>query len=102
MKINTYPDMNRRIVNLLRICDTPIDLYAAARIEELEEQVKQLQLEKVITDSHAPEGRNYTNAQSVDLLMKHKLVEEQLKKTSELLHELLYDYTDRTQTIDSR
>lgn len=53
--------------------------------EILQEQAKQLQLEKVIMESHAPEGRNYTNAQYVDLLMKYKLTENQLNQAVEIL-----------------
>lgn len=34
--IMTYPEMNAKIVGLLRISYDPVDLYAAARIEELE------------------------------------------------------------------
>ncbi|HIW33479.1 MAG TPA: hypothetical protein IAA29_11910 [Candidatus Paenibacillus intestinavium] len=41
----TYPEMNGKIVEYLRISDSPIDLYAAQRIVELEEQLEQAQLE---------------------------------------------------------
>ena len=37
--ITTYPEMNERLVSLLRIADdNPICMYAAKRIEELEEE----------------------------------------------------------------
>jgi hypothetical protein len=39
--ITTYPEMNAKIVGLLRVSDSPIMLYAALRIEELEEEVLQ-------------------------------------------------------------
>lgn len=31
-----YAEMNNKIVDLLRMGDTPVELYAAQRIEELE------------------------------------------------------------------
>lgn len=34
--MNTYPEMNKQIVGLLRVAGTNYELYAAARIEELE------------------------------------------------------------------
>lgn len=34
--MNTYPAMNAKIVDLLRLREDPTSLYAAARIEELE------------------------------------------------------------------
>lgn len=37
--VNTYPEMNRKIVALLRRCEDPMLLYAAQRIEELEQKV---------------------------------------------------------------
>ena len=37
--MNTYPEMNKQIVGLLRISDNPVDLYAAQYIEELQKQV---------------------------------------------------------------
>lgn len=40
-KIRTYPEMNNRIVSFLRMDDeNPVCLYAAERIEELEEEVR--------------------------------------------------------------
>lgn len=36
-EIHTYPEMNAQIKDLLRIGEQPICLYAAKRIEELEE-----------------------------------------------------------------
>ena len=41
--VNTYPEMNQKIVGILRIDgENQIDLYAAQRIEELESSVKEL------------------------------------------------------------
>ena len=40
-KIRTYPEMNEKITDLLRFSDEPVQLYAAARIEELEKEVAQ-------------------------------------------------------------
>ena len=37
VEIHTYPEMNAKIKDLLRIGEQPICLYAAKRIEELEE-----------------------------------------------------------------
>jgi hypothetical protein len=34
--MHTYPEMNARIVSLLRACEDTLKLYAAQRIEELE------------------------------------------------------------------
>ncbi|WP_458414544.1 hypothetical protein ACNQFZ_06665 [Schinkia sp. CFF1] len=42
MKINTYPKMNKEIKNLLRLSGKQSSLYAAQRIEELEEEVGKL------------------------------------------------------------
>ena len=36
VKIHTYPEMNQKIKDILRLGDDPMCLYAAARIEELE------------------------------------------------------------------
>ena len=36
MEIHTYPEMNQKIKDILRLGDDPMCLYAAARIEELE------------------------------------------------------------------
>jgi hypothetical protein len=36
-EIHTYPEMSAKIKDLLRIGEQPICLYAAKRIEELEE-----------------------------------------------------------------
>lgn len=42
MDINTYPNMNAKIVELLRLDrDNYVCLYAAKRIEELEQLVQQ-------------------------------------------------------------
>jgi len=35
-KIHTYPEMNQKIKDILRLGDDPMCLYAAERIEELE------------------------------------------------------------------
>jgi len=40
MQINTYPEMNAKIVDILSISDSPSSLYAAARIRELEAEVE--------------------------------------------------------------
>ena len=40
--IKTYPEMNKKIVELLRIGGSNSDLYAAKRIEELETLVREL------------------------------------------------------------
>lgn len=37
MSLRTYPAMNKKIANLLRGSGDPMHLYAAARIDELEE-----------------------------------------------------------------
>lgn len=37
--MNTYPEMNEKIVGLLELSDEPMHLYAAQRIKELEQQV---------------------------------------------------------------
>lgn len=41
MEINTYPQMNRDLKDFLRLTEQPVAIYAAARIEELEEQLKE-------------------------------------------------------------
>lgn len=40
--VHCYPEMNARIVELLRISGSPIHLYAAQRIEDLEREVVRL------------------------------------------------------------
>ena len=37
--MNTYPEMNEKIVGLLRMSDNPVDLYAAQYIEELQKKL---------------------------------------------------------------
>ena len=37
--MNTYPEMNKQIVGLLRMSDNPVDLYAAQYIEELQKKL---------------------------------------------------------------
>ena len=37
--MKTYPEMNAKIVDLLRMSENPRCLYAAARIEELEKKI---------------------------------------------------------------
>lgn len=39
MEITTYPEMNNKIKDFLRISDNPLQLYAAQRIEELEAEL---------------------------------------------------------------
>jgi hypothetical protein len=36
--VNTYPEMNAKIIDLLRLSDDPKCLYAAERIEALERE----------------------------------------------------------------
>lgn len=38
--MKTYPEMNAKIVGLLKMKDDPVSLYAAARIEELETDIQ--------------------------------------------------------------
>lgn len=40
MTVNTYPQMNKELKNLLRLTEQPMAIYAAARIEELEGQLR--------------------------------------------------------------
>lgn len=40
MEVNTYPQMNRDLKDLLRLTEQPMAIYAA-RIEELEGQLKE-------------------------------------------------------------
>ena len=42
MEIKTYPEMNETIKDLLRRSEEPMNLYALARIEEMEKQVSDL------------------------------------------------------------
>ena len=54
MEVNTYPQMNRDLNDLLRLTEQPMAIYAAARIEELEGQLKEerrkrRELEKSVT-----------------------------------------------------
>ena len=42
-QVKTYPEMNHLIVGILRLRGSPIELYAAQRIEELEAEVIELQ-----------------------------------------------------------
>ena len=40
-EIHTYPEMNEKIVGILRISDDPACLYAAQYIEELQKPVEE-------------------------------------------------------------
>lgn len=40
MEIKTYPEMNETVKDLLRRSEEPMNLYIAARLEELEGQLK--------------------------------------------------------------
>jgi hypothetical protein len=42
-RVNTYPEMNHLILGILRLRGSPIELYAAQRIEELEAKVIELE-----------------------------------------------------------
>lgn len=44
--IDTHPEMNKKIVPLLRLNNSPMDLYAAQRIEELEELVREISAQR--------------------------------------------------------
>lgn len=53
--MNTYPEMNAKIVSLLRIDDkNPVDLYAAQRIEELELELEQMRKETELSWGMVP------------------------------------------------
>ena len=60
LEITTYPEMNAQIVSLLRIdTDSPLCLYAAKRIEELEEEQTQIvQCKDCIYAEVYPNGAN--------------------------------------------
>lgn len=47
--MTTYPDMNRQIIDLLRLNGQPECLYAAARIEELEAELQRRDQERYTT-----------------------------------------------------
>ncbi|MCM3144350.1 hypothetical protein [Brevibacillus sp. MER 51] len=52
MEVKTYPEMNARIKEILRLSDFPTDKYAANRIEELEvENSHLLEREKKLIES---------------------------------------------------
>lgn len=42
-QVKTYQEMNHLILGILKLRGSPIELYAAQRIEELEAEVKELQ-----------------------------------------------------------
>ena len=46
--IKTYDAMNAQIVEYLAMCESPLYLYAAKRIEELEEKVIELQTNLIL------------------------------------------------------
>lgn len=56
MNVTTYPEMNEKIVGILRISDDPMCQYAAQRIEELEQEVAKLKKEEAES-----EGRKFLN-----------------------------------------
>jgi len=41
MTVNTYPQMNKDLKDFLRLTEQPMAIYAAARIEELEGQLRE-------------------------------------------------------------
>lgn len=53
-KVKTYPEMNAQIKGLLRMSDEPMLLYAASRIEELEERLEKV-AEWISVDEALPE-----------------------------------------------
>jgi len=56
MIINTYPEMNEQIKKLLRIDpNNSVDLYAAARIEELEAEIDRLKHGWISVKERLPE-----------------------------------------------
>ena len=59
MTIETYPEMNAKIVELLRWdADDPMSLYAAQRIEELEAEIKRLQVRLKIFGANVLPGND--------------------------------------------
>lgn len=61
MTIKTYPEMNARIVDILRIdFGSPMLLYAAQRIEELEAKVERLRtsLREVLDEATSDHNRD--------------------------------------------
>jgi len=53
-RVNTYPEMNHLILDILRLRGSPIELYAAQRIEELEAKLRELGNRPGATPSELP------------------------------------------------
>jgi len=52
MNVQTYPEMNQKIVALLRQTGEPMCIYAAQRIEELEKAMREIDTH--ISSTHEP------------------------------------------------
>ncbi len=50
--MKTYPEMNAKITNLLRMSENPRCIYAAARIEELEKKIAELTADHIKTEGN--------------------------------------------------
>lgn len=60
-----YPEMNNKIVELLRMGNTPVELYAAQRIEELELKNKEL-IDRMLKIIEEKNKRIYTEHRNHD------------------------------------
>ncbi len=45
--MKTYPEMNQKIIDLLKMSDNPVSLYAAERIEELEKALQEIPIGRI-------------------------------------------------------
>ncbi|HIW31274.1 MAG TPA: hypothetical protein IAA29_00655 [Candidatus Paenibacillus intestinavium] len=100
---NTYSEMNEKIVEYLRISDAPIDLYAAQRIVELEEQLKQDKLAHKLarteseltkmTIAHDSLLEQLEQAQAANLELERDV--EEIRDERDELHGKLLDREER-------
>jgi len=93
--MNTYPEMNEKIVGLLRWAgdENPAAMYAADRIEELEHEVKRLQTRHTDIDNEV--------INSIKLLKAAQAEIAYLQAENEQMRQTLEWYGDLANYMDA-
>ena len=96
--METYPEMNREIVKLLRIGNDAPSLYAAARIEELEAEVERL---KGILDPQIEWGIE-TAAHVAHLLSENGTLKAEVERLTKVVRTLRTDRRSVQRQLERR